>query len=112
MEFTRFEGAVADWAVDVLAVGVTSSNDWSATPVVAELNKALSGVLSDAATAEGFEGKPGQSFVIHTHGRIAAKQVLLLGSTGDDWSGRSVAGRTSQSHLTTADESPIASSIA
>jgi leucyl aminopeptidase len=96
MEFTRFEGAVADWAVDVLAVGVTSSNDWSATPVVAELNKALSGVLSDAATAEGFEGKPGQSFVIHTHGRIAAKQVLLLGSTGDDWSGRSVAGRAAR----------------
>jgi len=96
MEFTRFDGALTDWSVDVLAVGVSNAGDWGKAPAVDELNQALSGLLHEAAISEGFEGKPGQSFAMHTHGRIAAKQVLLLGCSGGEWSGRSVAGRASR----------------
>ena len=91
MEFSHFDGALTEWSVDVLAVGISSSNGWEATAAVSELNDALSGVLVEAASEEGFEGKPGQSFGLHTHGRVAAKHIVLFGVRGEEWSGRSVA---------------------
>lgn len=40
---------------------------------------ALSGLLSEVARAEGFSGAAGQQLLVHTHGKIAAARVLLVG---------------------------------
>ena len=40
---------------------------------------ALAGVLGEAMAAEGFTGAVGQSLLLHTHGKLAAARVLLLG---------------------------------
>jgi len=39
----------------------------------------LGGVLSEVAASEHFEGKTGQSISVHTHGRLPAKRVMVLG---------------------------------
>ena len=96
MEFSRYEGALTDWAVDVLAVGVSTTDNWETSDAIDELNTALSGILVEAATAEGFEGKPGQTFSLHTHGRISAKKVLLLAGASGSWFGRGVAARAAR----------------
>jgi leucyl aminopeptidase len=48
------------------------------TPLHA-VDNALTGLLSEVAKAEGFTGAAGQSLLVHTHGRIAAARVLLVG---------------------------------
>jgi leucyl aminopeptidase len=40
---------------------------------------ALTGLLSEVARAEGFTGAAGQQLLVHTHGKIAAARVLLVG---------------------------------
>src|SRR5262250_522010 len=47
---------------------------------VAEVNQALAGQLVRAATEEGFRGKPDQTFVLHTHGKLPASRVVLVGT--------------------------------
>lgn len=42
-------------------------------------DQALGGVLSDVAKSEGFEGKAGQTISVHTHGRIPARRLLVVG---------------------------------
>jgi leucyl aminopeptidase len=46
---------------------------------VAEIDDALQGLLWEAAVDEGFKGDDGQTFVFHTHGKIAARKVALIG---------------------------------
>ncbi len=46
---------------------------------IAEVDGALEGLLLKAATQEGFKGKAEQTWVLHTHGRIKADRVMLLG---------------------------------
>ncbi len=43
------------------------------------LDGALGGVLRDIARQEGFTGKAGSKLLVHSHGKIAASHVLLLG---------------------------------
>ncbi len=47
--------------------------------VLAALDEALGGVLLDAATQEGFKAKANQKFSLHTHGKLGASRVVLLG---------------------------------
>jgi leucyl aminopeptidase len=49
-------------------------------PLTAALDKALGGLLSQVAQEERFKGKRDQSLLLHTHGRIGASRVLLLGA--------------------------------
>jgi leucyl aminopeptidase len=42
-------------------------------------DKALKKLLLPAATQEGFKGKADQTFLFHTHGKLRAPRVLLLG---------------------------------
>ncbi|MBA3460986.1 MAG: leucyl aminopeptidase [Deltaproteobacteria bacterium] len=42
-------------------------------------DQALGGVLADVAKSESFEGKIGQSITVHTHGRIPARRVVVVG---------------------------------
>ena len=38
---------------------------------------ALGGVLADVAQTESFDGKSGQSIIVHTHGKLPAKRVIV-----------------------------------
>jgi leucyl aminopeptidase len=49
---------------------------------VTEVDGTLEGLLLQAATQEGFKAKAEQSFVLHTHGKLGATRVLLLGLGG------------------------------
>ncbi|MFT7625294.1 MAG: leucyl aminopeptidase [Myxococcota bacterium] len=94
MEFGRFEGDLTSLEADIVAVGVYADSDWDSGPA-SEFNDALGKLLAAVAGEEGFEGKDGQSVCFHTHGRIGAGRVLLvgLGKTGSD-DGRRLAART------------------
>lgn len=46
---------------------------------LADVDDALGGLLSATARDEGFTGASGQSFLLHTHGRIAARRAALVG---------------------------------
>lgn len=43
------------------------------------VDAALGGVLGETMVAEGFTGAAGQTLVLHTHGKLAATRVVLIG---------------------------------
>ncbi|MBI3260946.1 leucyl aminopeptidase [Candidatus Berkelbacteria bacterium] len=43
------------------------------------IDQALGGIISEVAKEEHFEGKEGESLLLHTHGKISAKRVLVIG---------------------------------
>ncbi len=43
------------------------------------IDKALGGAISEALKSKGFSGKLNQTLVMHTHGKLPAKRVLLVG---------------------------------
>jgi leucyl aminopeptidase len=45
-------------------------------------NKALNGLIADAAAEERFGGKLGDQLSIHTHGKLPANRILLIGLGG------------------------------
>lgn len=45
----------------------------------ATIDKALSGSLSELLRSKEFEGKAGETLLLHTHGRVPAKRLLLVG---------------------------------
>jgi leucyl aminopeptidase len=80
IELTLLQGAPQEAHVDLFAF--TTFGDPSKDSFFKSLDSALSGVLSDVAKSESFEGKTGQSIVVHTHGRIPAKRILVVGAGG------------------------------
>ncbi len=64
-------------AVDLL--GVVVLGDPTKDPVFKLADQALGGVLGEVARSEHFEGKAGQTISIHTHGRLPAKRVIVVG---------------------------------
>ncbi|MFO0577342.1 MAG: leucyl aminopeptidase [Polyangia bacterium] len=58
---------------------VGGSGDGGGSAALAALDGALGGILKRAAEEEQFTGKKGQSLSLHTHGKIGAGRVLLLG---------------------------------
>src|SRR4029079_8080289 len=80
IELTLLQGAPREARVDLFEF--TTFGDPSKDSFFKSIDSALNGVLSDVAKSESFEGKTGQSIVIHTHGRIPAKRILLVGSGG------------------------------
>ena len=80
IELTLLQGPPQEAHVDLFAF--TTFGDPSKDSFFKSIDSALSGVLSDVAKSESFEGKTGQSIVIHTHGRIPAKRILVVGAGG------------------------------
>ena len=78
IELTLLQAAPQEAHVDLFAF--TTFGDPSKDSFFKSLDSALSGVLSDVAKSESFEGKTGQSIVVHTHGRIPAKRILVVGA--------------------------------
>jgi leucyl aminopeptidase len=74
---THLEGLALQVPVELVAF--VSFGDPTKDSVFKSADQALGGVLSEVARAERFEGKVGQSLLIHTHGRTPAKRILVLG---------------------------------
>jgi len=77
IELTLLHGAPLEAHVDLFAF--TTFGDPSKDSIFKSVDSALGGVLADVAKSESFDGKTGQSIVVHTHGRIPAKRVLVVG---------------------------------
>src|SRR5215210_7534633 len=77
-EVVLLSEAVLNATVDLL--GLVVLGDPSKDSVFKSVDSALGGVLSEVAKSEHFEGKANQSISVHTHGRIAAKRVLVVGA--------------------------------
>ncbi|HET9626119.1 MAG TPA: leucyl aminopeptidase [Kofleriaceae bacterium] len=77
IELTSLQGAPLETQVDLLAF--TTFGDPSKDSIFKSVDSALEGVLADVARSESFDGKLGQTIVVHTHGRIKARRVLVLG---------------------------------
>ena len=76
--FALASGAPGGTRADVLVLFA----DDSARPngALAAIDRALSGQLLRAAREEGFRGKPEQTFVLHSHGRLPAARVVVVGT--------------------------------
>jgi leucyl aminopeptidase len=77
IELSLLQGAPREAHVDLFAF--TTFGDPSKDSIFKSVDSALGGVLADVAKSESFDGKTGQSIVVHTHGRIPAKRVLVVG---------------------------------
>src|SRR5689334_2149046 len=77
IELTLLQGAPLEAQVDLFAF--TTFGDPSKDSIFKSVDTALGGVLADVAKSESFEGKTGQSVMVHTHGRIPAKRVVVVG---------------------------------
>ena len=78
IELTLLQGAPREARVDLFAF--TTFGDPSKDSFFKSIDSALNGVLSDVAKSESFEGKTGQSIVVHTHGHVPAKRILVVGA--------------------------------
>src|SRR5262245_43383243 len=77
VELGHVSGPALQASVDLLAF--TAFGDPTKDAVFKSVDAALGGVLADVARSESFEGKTGQSITVHTHGRIPARRVLVIG---------------------------------
>jgi len=78
MKFSAASSAPVDVATDLLAIPVFDDGIPGSEAAKAADAK-LGGLLAAAAADERFEGKAGQSLTLHTHGKLAARRVVLLG---------------------------------
>jgi len=78
IELTLLQGAPLEAQVELFAF--TTFGDPNKDSIFKSVDAALGGVLGDVAKSEAFDGKTGQAIVVHTHGRIAAKRVLVVGA--------------------------------
>lgn len=81
MKVSVHGGAPHARKVDVLVLGVAGDGKTAVTlsGAAADVDQALSGVLAGVVKDEAFTGKAGKTLVVHTHGHIAARRVVLLG---------------------------------
>lgn len=77
IKVTHLHGPALQAPVDLVAF--VSFGDPTKDAVFKSADQALGGVLADVARSESFEGKSGQSIIVHTHGRIPARRVLVVG---------------------------------
>jgi leucyl aminopeptidase len=66
-------------ACDLLAVCVRETAFAPAEPRLKALDKALKGLLAKVAAEEEFKGREGQTLLLHTHGKLSARRLLLVG---------------------------------
>jgi leucyl aminopeptidase len=79
MKFGFSSAALTDVDADLLAIPVFDDGV-AGSDAAKAIDGKLGGLLAAAAADERFEGKPGQALQLHTHGKIKARRVLLLGA--------------------------------
>ena len=78
VDLGHVSGPALQASVDLLAF--TVFGDPTKDPLFKSVDSALGGVLADVARSESFEGKSAQSITVHTHSRIPARRVLVVGA--------------------------------
>ena len=78
LELGHVSGPALQASVDLLAF--TSFGDPTKDALFKSVDAALGGVLTEIARSESFEGKSGQSISVHSHGRITARRVVVVGA--------------------------------
>jgi len=78
MEFSVSSKAPETCACDALAVGIFKDAD-HLQGVAAKIDAGLGGTLGKILAEERFDAQPNHALVIHTHGKIPAARVLLVG---------------------------------
>lgn len=78
MEVVISTEAAETCACDALALEIFSDGN-TFEGVAAKVDKALGGLLSAVLAEERFEAKPASTLMIHTHGKIPAKRVIVVG---------------------------------
>lgn len=81
MKFTLFSESaakIADRSCDLLAIPVLKKN-FNESEVFTTINGRLDGLLQKIVDEERFLGKPQQTVALHTHGRVGAQRVVLIG---------------------------------
>ncbi|MBI4066442.1 leucyl aminopeptidase [Candidatus Gottesmanbacteria bacterium] len=82
MKFQAKQTDVTKLESGLLAVFASQAKDKDGFTLSEEAKKvdsALGGMLTEVATAEEFESKEGNLLLIHSHGKIPAKRLLLVG---------------------------------
>jgi len=77
-EVTQLTGPILQANVDALAI--TTFGEPGKDPVFKSVDQALGGHLAEVAKHESFEGKTGQVLSLYTHGKLAAKRVIVVGA--------------------------------
>ena len=78
MKISFNNGSLVELECDLLSVAAFEGKV-TALETFGVLDKALDGLLSATATEEQFEGKEGEKLLLHTHGRISCKRILVVG---------------------------------
>ncbi len=78
MEFTISTKAPEACPCDVLALGFFKDTE-RLDGVAAKVDGALGGLLTQVLADEHFEGVPNRTLLVHTHGKIPAKRILVVG---------------------------------
>lgn len=74
---THLHGSFLESSVDLVAF--VAFGDPTKDSIFKLADKALGGVLSDIAQSESFDGKTGQQISVHSHGKLPAKRVVVIG---------------------------------
>lgn len=77
MDFHYLKEVTTDIECDLLILGIFEGKEKSGT--IQKMDKALDGHLKDHIIEEEFAGRKNQSVVLHTHGKLRAKKIALLG---------------------------------
>jgi leucyl aminopeptidase len=75
-------GEPSEMKADLLAVAVSAEDVEKGkllSKALKALDKALDGVLAATAAEAEYEGKPGTELLLHTHGKLKARRLVLLG---------------------------------
>ena len=78
MRLSGTNSALADVVSDLLAVPVHADR-FKESAAIRALDERLSGLVYKLAAEERFEGKLGQTLALHTHGKLGAQRLLLVG---------------------------------
>lgn len=78
MEFTISTQAPESCPCDAIGLGIPAGGG-PLEGAAAKLDHALGGLLSTVLTEEHFEAKPGKTLVLHTHGKIPARRIIVVG---------------------------------
>lgn len=78
MEFTVSMESAEMVACDAVAVGVFQQ-ERELDGAAARVDRALGGLLGSVIAEEHFEAKPAKTLVLHTHGKIPARRIIVVG---------------------------------
>lgn len=79
MDIKLATGPLASCKVGLVALPVFEEDLKGKSAELDALDESLGGVLRGAAKQEGFSGKASSKLVVHTHGKLPASHVLLVG---------------------------------